>query len=159
MQTGEEIYRQYANYVYKYLLSLTGSSDIAEEITQETFYQAIKNINRFDGSCKISTWLCAIAKNQLASYRRKHPDYEELDIKTTTEESTEDEAIQNCERANLYAKLHSCPEPYRELLYLRLLGDLSFKEIGDILGKTENWSRVTFYRAKEMLKKEIEKDE
>ncbi|MCR5481757.1 MAG: sigma-70 family RNA polymerase sigma factor [Clostridia bacterium] len=159
MQNGEEIYRQYAKYVYKYLLSITGSADISEEITQETFYQAIKNINKFNGNCKISTWLCAIAKNQLAAYRRKHPDYEELESITLTAASSEDETIKNVEKTRLYVKLHSCPEPYRELLYLRLLAELSFKEIGDILGRSENWARVTFYRAKEMLKKEMEKDD
>ncbi len=159
MQNGEEIYRQYAKYVYKYLLSMTGSADISEEITQETFYQAIKSINKFNGNCKISTWLCAIAKNQLAAYRRKHPDHEELESVTLTAASSEDEAIKNSEKTRLYAKLHSCPEPYRELLYLRLLAELSFKEIGDILGKSENWARVTFYRAKELLKKEMKNDE
>ena len=159
MQTGEEIYKRYAGYVYKYLLSLTGNEDISEEITQETFYQAVKNINRFDGSCRISTWLCAIAKNQLAAYTRKHPEHEGLESLTQTAESTEDLAQQNSEKTRLYAKIHSCPEPYREVLYLRLIAGLSFREIGEILAKTENWSRVTFYRAKEMLKKEMGKDD
>lgn len=159
MLKEEEIYRQYADYVYKYLLSMTGSRDVSEEVTQETFYQAIKSIDRFDGSCKITTWLCAIAKNQLAVYRRKNPESEELENITLTAASSEDVAIQNSERTRLYAKLHACPEPYRELLYLRLFSELSFREIGEILGKTENWARVTFYRAKEMLKKEIEKDD
>ena len=71
MQVDEEMYQQYAAYVYKYLLSMTGNKDIAEEITQETFYQAIRSINKFDGSCKLGTWLCSIAKNQLAVYRKK----------------------------------------------------------------------------------------
>ena len=65
MQPMEEIYQEYARTVFKYLLSKTHDEDLAEELTQETFYQALKSIDRFDESCKISTWLCAIAKNQL----------------------------------------------------------------------------------------------
>ena len=73
MQPMDEIYQEYARTVYKYLLSKTCNEDLAEELTQETFYQAVRSIDRFDESCKISTWLCALAKNQLFSYQRKHP--------------------------------------------------------------------------------------
>lgn len=79
MQSMDEIYQKYAKRVYKYLLSLIHNQDVAEELTQETFYQAIQNIDRFDGSCQVSTWLCAIAKNQLCSYQRKHPPLENLE--------------------------------------------------------------------------------
>lgn len=158
MQTEEKMYKEYAEYVYKYLLSLTNNEDVAEELTQETFYQAIKSIDRFDRSCKLSTWLCAIAKNQLAAYKRKNPQTVDIESLPLTASSVENEALQSIEKAMFYKKLHSCPEPYRELLYLRLFADLSFREIGEILGKTENWARVTYYRAKEMLKKEIGKD-
>lgn len=67
----DEIYRAHSQTVYRYLLSLTHDADVSEELTQETFYQAVKSIRRFDGSCKITTWLCAIAKNLFAAYRRK----------------------------------------------------------------------------------------
>lgn len=156
MQSMDEIYQSYALTVYKYLLSLCHSDDIAEELTQETFYQAVKSIHRFDGSCHISTWLCAIAKNQFLSYQRKHPKMQELDIGDTVTGSAEEDAIAYENRVELLKRLHLCPEPYREILYLRIFGNLSFKEIGDILGKTENWARVTFYRGKEKLRKEIE---
>ena len=75
MQSMDEIYRDYAELVYRFVLGKTGNEDIAEEITQETFYQAIRSSDKFDGSCKVSTWLCAIAKNQLASYLRKNHYY------------------------------------------------------------------------------------
>ena len=75
----EDIYQKYAKTVYKYLMSLTRSEDLAEELTQETFYQAIRSIERFDGSSKMSTWLCAIAKNVLFTYRRKHPEHEDIE--------------------------------------------------------------------------------
>lgn len=159
MQKLDDIYQQYAQRVYKYLVSLTGDEDIAEELLQETFYQAIKNIHKYDGSCKITTWLCAIAKNQLLVYRRKHPITEEYDTDSQHTPSTEDQVIQSASKVDLLKRIHEFDEPYREILYLRLFGELSFREIGEMFGKTENWARVTFYRSKEKLRKGIEKDE
>ena len=153
MQPMEEIYQEYARTVYKYLLSKTHNEDLAEELTQETFYQAIKSIDRFDESCKISTWLCAIAKNQLLSYRRKHPVQDNLEDTEVVTESAEQNVLDGITHVELLKQLHSCPEPFREVMYLRIFGNLSFKEIGEIVGKTENWARVTFYRGKEKLKK------
>lgn len=186
MQSMDEIYQKYAQIVYRYLLSLTHDSDLAEELTQETFYQALKSIDKFDESCKVSTWLCAIAKNQMYSYYRKHPRMESLSVQTGEPSelasvsgthmqninqqsaasgakeliapSAESQAMESIGHVELLKKLHQCPEPYREILYLRIFGNLSFKEIGDIVGKTENWARVTYYRGKERLRKEIERD-
>lgn len=159
MQSMDEIYQKYARMVYKYLLSLTHNPDVAEEITQETFYQAVKSIGRFDGSCTLSTWLCSIAKNQLLTYQRKHPPLEELDTCSQVSGSAEENAMAALSRVELMKKLHLCPEPFREVLYLRIFGNLSFREIGEIMGRTENWARVTFYRGKERLRKEIVADE
>ena len=153
----EEIYQHYAKTVYHFLLARTGNDDVAEELTQETFYQAIRSIDRYDESCKISTWLCGIAKNLLLTYRRKHTDTEELEGEAVSElqtDSAEQDAIDQISRMELLRKLHDLEEPYREVAYLRALGGLSFSEIGDIQGKSENWARVTYYRAKEKLRKE-----
>ncbi len=155
----DEIYQQYARTVYRYLLSLTRDDGVAEELTQETFYQAIRSSDRYDGSCAISTWLCAIAKNVLAAYRRKHPATEDVDEQTLTIPSAEAETVSEAGRLELLKKLHALREPYREVLYLRAFGDLSFREIGEIQGKSENWARVTFYRGKELLRKEVDEDE
>ena len=160
MQSMDEIYQNYARMVYKYLLLQTHSEALAEELTQETFYQAVKSIDRFDGTCKLSTWLCAIAKHQLQAYMRKHPSQEPLeDYQELPGESVEAEVFSAKRRVELMKKLHLCPEPFREILYLRIFGNLSFHEIGEIMGKTENWARVTFYRAKERLKKEMSENE
>ena len=160
MQSMDEIYQTYARTVYKFLLSKTQTEALAAEFTQETFYQAVRCIHRFDGSCKLSTWLCAIAKNQLRAYQRKHPIKEAIDEhEDLTGTSVEAEIFSQIERVDLMKKLHSCPEPYREILYLRIFGNLSFREIGEIMGRTENWARVNFYRAKERLKKEMEEHE
>ena len=166
MQSMEEIYRQHAQTVYRYLCSLTGDEDLSEELTQETFAQAVSSIGRFDGSCKVSTWLCAIAKNQLMAYRRRHPLQDSLDelaetgtAPAGTAPSPEEETVAAEHKRRLYAAIHESPEPAREVLYLRLLGGLSFREIGDVLGQSENWARVTFYRGKEKLKGKVRDDE
>lgn len=159
MQPMDEIYQKYAQMVYRYLLSLVHNQDVAEELTQETFYQAVKSIDRFDGSCRISTWLCAIAKNQLRSWQRKHPSFEDPEDHVQTAASAEQDVFGALSRVELMKKLHLCPEPYREVMYLRIFGDLSFKEIGEIMERTENWARVTYYRGKEKLRKDLVKDE
>ncbi len=159
MEPMEEIYKQHAQTVYRYLLSLTRDADLAEELTQETFYQAIRSSDRFDGSCAVSTWLCAIAKNALRTHRRKHLAAEDIDEQTLTIPSAETEAESEAGRMELLKKLHDLREPYREVLYLRAFGGLSFREIGEVQGRTENWARVTFYRGKELLRKEVDEDD
>ena len=168
MQDMDAVYRQHAQTVFKYLMLLTHDADLAEELTQETFYQAVRSIDRFDESCKITTWLCAIAKNQYLAYMKKHarlqvdPDVNLMSdgagmIRNTV--SAEQEVLQQVGQMELLKKLHAFPEPGREVLYLRMFGNLSFREIGEVMGKTENWARVIFFRARTNLRKELEKDE
>ena len=151
----DEIYQQYAQTVYRYLLSLTRDADLAEELTQETFFQAIRSIDRYNGSCKISTWLCAIAKRVLYNWRRKHPAQEEMPEDTGQSASAETEVMQQQGRMALITRMHELPEPGREVVYLRVFGGLSFAEIGEVHGKSENWARVTYYRMKEKLRKDV----
>ena len=156
MDSMKEIYQQYAQRVYRLLLTKTRQKDLAEELTQETFYQAIRCIDKFDGSCKLSTWLFSIAKNQLYNYKRKHPqmqDISEYQEELVSGDSVEETVMKSMDRVELVRKLHNCPEPYREVLYQRIFGNLSFREIGEIAGKSENWARVTYYRGKEKLKR------
>ena len=163
MQGMEEIYQQYARTVYGYLVSRTRDGDLAEELTQETFYQAIRTIDRFDGSCRLSTWLCAIARNVLLTYRRKHPVTEELteelSERRTEGISAEEDALGNLGRMEMLRRLHALPDPAREVMYLRVFGGLSFEEIGEIHGKSGNWARVTYFRTRERLRKERKDDE
>lgn len=158
MLSMEETYKAHSQTVYRYLLSLTHNAALSEELTQETFYQAVKSVARYDGSCKVSTWLCAIAKNTLLSYRRKHTPMQPLDESATTAGSPEAETLASLDRVELIKKLQLLNGEMREVMYLRLFGDLNFREIGDILSRTENWARVTYYRGKEKLKKELEAD-
>ncbi|WP_253294841.1 RNA polymerase sigma factor [Anaerocolumna aminovalerica] len=157
----EQIYKEHAKTVYRYLLSLTHNEDLAEEITQETFYQAVRCAGKYDGSCKISTWLCAIAKNSWLAWMKKNKEIVISDdkIEEDTVNSAEDMVISDISKVELMRKLHQLKEPLREVIYLRLAGDLSFREIGDIMGMSENWARVSYFRGKEKLLKEVKKDE
>lgn len=156
MEDFEKIYNLYMKDVYKYTLALSRNPDIAEEITQETFFKALKNIDRFKGECKISVWLCQIAKNTYYSYcaKEKHRSEHIADIPSP---STEDDFINSDTAFELHKRLHGLPEPYKEVFSLRVFGELSFAKIAELFGKTESWARVTYYRAK--LKMEDKKDE
>lgn len=154
MQDIEQIYKEYFETVNKYLFCLTQNNDISEELTQETFYRAVKKINTYRGECKISVWLCQIAKNLWYDYCRKNKKLmNEDEIFSIQEMNTlEEKVISNDEKISLYKKMQNLDERTREVMYLRITGELSFKEIGVILNKTENWARVTFYRGKNKLK-------
>jgi len=156
MQDMEAIYKEYFGTVNKYLFCLTHNSDISEELTQETFYKAVKKIDTYRGECKISVWLCQIAKNLWYDQCRKNKkitDLQEDDLLDLQEKNTlEEQLISNEEKILLYRKMQKLDEKTREVMYLRITGELSFKEIGTILNKTENWARVTFYRGKNRLK-------
>ena len=157
MEDMDEIYRLYAQAVYKYLLSLCRSDQLAEELTQETFYQAVKSIERFDGRCRISVWLCQIGKHLYYNYLRKEGREQPLpDAFDISGLSAEEALIGKEDRTGLLKSVHALPEPSREVVYLRCFGNLSFREIGEVTGRSENWARVTFYRAKERLRGEAE---
>ncbi len=155
MQDMEQIYTQYFETVNKYLFCLTHNNDISEELTQETFYKAVKKIDTYKGGCKMSVWLCQIAKNLWYDYCKKNKRVisvkEEL-LESYLSDTTEEKVILNDEKVSLFRKLQKLDEKTREVIYLRITGELSFKEIGIILNKTENWARVTFYRGKNQLK-------
>lgn len=159
MQNMEEIYKQYSNTVYKYLFCLTHSEDISEDLTQETFAIAVKEINKFKGNCKISVWLCQIAKHlwykKLKKEKKeKNVSFEELESEIIEIESTEETICKQEENLKLFKNIQKLDNVSKEIIYLRMFGNLNFIEIGEILGKTANWARVTFYRAKQKIKEE-----
>lgn len=154
MDQMEEIYQEHAKTVYKFLMSQCHNESVAEELTQETFYQAVRSISRFDGSCKISVWLCQIARHlwyqHLQKRKRESPGHE-ADFDHTFS-SAEEVLLSQEGHLALLKQIHSLPDPAREVVYLRAFGGLSFSQIGDVLGKSETWARVTFYRSKTRLK-------
>lgn len=154
MEDMDAVYRQHAQTVYKFLLSQCHDPHLAEELTQETFYQAVRSIDRFDGRCRVSVWLCQIAKHLWYQHLRKSGRETELPEENQLPliPSAEEETVRRSGQLDLLRRIHALPEPGREVVYLRAFGGLSFREIGDVLGKTETWARVTFYRGKERLK-------
>ena len=155
MQNIKQIYKEYFETVNKYLFCLTHDNDISEELTQETFYKAVQKINTYKGKCKMSVWLCQIAKNLWYDQCRKNKkviNIEENLFDVQALESTENQVISNDEKISLYKKMQKLDEKTREVIYLRITGELTFKEIATILNKTENWARITFYRGKSKLK-------
>lgn len=155
MQSIEKVYKEYFETVNKYLFCLTHDNDISEELTQETFYKAVKKIDTYKGNSKISVWLCQIAKNTWYDWCRKNKrlvNMEENLFNIQDIDTAEEKVIANEEKISLYKKMQKLDEKTREVLYLRITGELSFKEIATILNKTENWARVTFYRGKNHLK-------
>lgn len=160
MDSMDDVYLKHAKTVYGFLLTKARDPDLAEELTQETFYQAVKSIHRFDGNSSISTWLCAIAKNvwrEEAKRRKRSSDVaaEGFDAEDLPVPSAESQAFRSWDEQRIMEAIHRLPEPMREVMYLRLSGNLSFAQIGQILGKTENWARVTYYRGKEKVIKEV----
>lgn len=156
------LYREHADTVHRYLLVKTNSADLAEELTQETFYQALRSVDSYDGSCKFSTWLIGIAKNVLRTHWRKlrqQPTVSLEDAPELTSGSAEESVFSSAELEAVLGVIHRLEEPGREVLYLRLLGSLSFRQIGDVLGQSETWARVTYYRAKQSVVKELKRDE
>lgn len=153
----EQTYKEHARSVFKYLLSLSHDESLAEELTQETFYRAVYSIEKYDGSCKISVWLCQIAKHiwYQELEKRKRIKTEELTEEITSSDlSLEDRSILFKDKMELYKAINMLSEPMKDVVYMRLSGEFSFSEIGEILGKSENWARTTFYRAKQKIIKE-----
>lgn len=152
-----EIYVNYARTVYKYLLCLTHDKKLSEELTQETFYQASRSIKNFRGDCKIAVWLCQIAKHmwykELEKKKHKTIPIEIVEKSLVASHNVEVDYFKSAEKIELFSKIHQLDEIVKEVIYLRLTGELTFSEIGEILGKNENWARVTFYRGKQKLLK------
>lgn len=156
MLDTEDIYHEYAEIVFKFLLSLCNDVNTAEELTQETFYRAMKSANRYNGTCKVSTWLCQIAKHVWYQEidKRKRKQTSVLDDNIVSDRlSLEDEFCRSEEKMELIKAVHVLEETAKEVVLLRITGAFSFKEIGEVFNKNENWARVTFYRSKQKIMK------
>lgn len=152
-----KIYTEYFSDVYKYILSLCRNESLAEEVTQETFFKAMRNIDKFNGDCKLYVWLCQIAKNTYFTLvkKQKHiasdEDVEHQDFSADIESVYLDK--ENARR--LHILLHNLNEPYKEVFTLRVFGELPFSQIGELFGKTDSWARLIFYRAKKQLQEDL----
>ncbi|MDE6166984.1 MAG: sigma-70 family RNA polymerase sigma factor [Acetatifactor sp.] len=150
----EQLYKENAKIVYRYLLSLCRNQTLAEDLTQETFLRAYQSLERYDGSCRLSTWLCQIGRHiwyqHLEKNKREIP-MEPEDGPAPVHSRPEEMVIGKMELMDTLKEMQKLPAQMREVIYLRTAAELSFREIGEVLGKSENWARVNFYRGKEML--------
>lgn len=151
MPDFEAVYREHFADVYRYVLALSRDEAVAEEITQETFFRALSSIEEFRGECQLRVWLCQIARNRYLSHCREGKRYGKF-AEESADICIEDDLADRESVQKLHRLLHSLPEPYKEVFSLRTFGELPFAEIGDLFGKTENWARVTYFRARQKLK-------
>ena len=154
----DQIYQTYFAPVYRYVLSLSGDAHVAEEITQETFFKALRSLDRFRGDSSLKSWLCAIARNQYCSLlRRKQQRGVQLDeTQVDTEEGPEEYLLRRETGLRVHRLVHELPEPQREIFMLRTLGQLSFRDIGELFGKSENWACVVYHRARARIREKME---
>lgn len=150
-----QIYEEHAETIYRFLFRMCSDEYLAEDLLQDTFLKAIQKIETFDNRCKLTTWLCQIAKNTYFDYLRKKQKYAEVEfhdeIVKHTEGSAEDWLMSAEGAKEIHMMIHQLPEPYKEVFLLRYYADLSYKEIGNIFNKSEVWGRVTYLRSKEIL--------
>lgn len=153
----EKIYADYFETVYRYVLSLSRDTSVADEITQETFFRALKKLKDFKGQCKLSVWLCQIAKNCYFTYVEKEKKKSSISEEEVSAMKSLEEAFTDKETAlQIHQILHDLAEPYKEVFSLRTFGELSFREIGDLFEKSESWARVTCHRAKLQIRQRLE---
>lgn len=161
-QEFEQIYLEYYRPVFAFLLARCGDEALAADLAQDTFFKALKSIGQFRGECSLKVWLCSIAKNTLINYWRRHRrevPMEEGPVLPDIPAPEEMSPAANLEAAerklDIHRALHTLPEPYREVFWLRIYGELSFADIAALFDKTETWARVTFYRARTKLKEAL----
>ena len=159
--TAEKLYEAFYMKVYSYVMTLAKDHDDAMEITQETFFRAISTDKSFRGESESFTWLCAIAKNIFIDETRRRSKFsdEVSEEKEDTEKSIESKLVDSESSFKIHSILHTLEEPYKEVFQLRIFGELSFKQIGSIFGKTETWARVTYHRARLKIVERMEENE
>lgn len=152
-----DIYTEHFADVYKFVLNLCRNEAIAEEVTQETFFKALRNIDQFNGNCRLYVWLCQIAKNTYFSIYQKQK-WVVSDLEMDSPDATSDlekDLLDKEAVRRLHVLLHHLKEPYKEVFTLRIFGELPFAQIGELFGKTDSWARLIFYRAKRQLQEDM----
>lgn len=156
MEDFEKIYSEYFDVVYHYVLSLCLNESLAEEITQEAFFKALKNIDSFRGDCKVNVWLCRIAKNIYYTESKRKAKIVDYPLELIpSEESIENDLLVKESAMEIHRLLHKLEEPYKEVFWMRTFGELSFKDIAAVFSKTESWARVTYHRARMKIREDI----
>ena len=158
MTEFEIIYRTYFRDVERYLRAICHDELLAEELAEQVFFQALKALPKFRGDCDIRTWLCSMGRNCYLSHLRKtrpSEDIDELQI-PDPRQSIEEQIFDKDQAMAIHRVLHDLPEPYKEVFSLRIFGQLSFEDIGSLFGRTANWACVTYHRARQKIKDQME---
>lgn len=158
MTEFEEVYRTYFREVELYLRAICKDELLAEELTEQVFFQALKALPTFRGDCDIRTWLCAMGRNLYLSHLRRQRPTESIDELQIPDprRSIEEQVSDKQQALAIHKVLHDLPEPYKEVFSLRVFGQLSFADIGGLFGKTANWACVTYHRARQKIQKDLE---
>ena len=155
MNDFDLIYKETADKVYRYLFSICQDAELAEELTEETFYRAYLNLENFRGECSVLTWLCQIGKNIYLKDKKRKNRTVPLDDNLTDDNSF----FSNLENKDLAMKIYDIlltfDESKKDVFFLHTFGQLSFKEIGKVYCKSESWAKMTYYRTKEELKERM----
>ena len=158
----DEIYRLYAADVYRFVYRLSRDEALSQDILQDTMLKAIASIDRFKGNCSIKTWLCTIARNEYYNHLKSADSRRLTELpqeETASGDSVEELVADSQQAMRLHELLHRLSEPYKEVFTLRVFAELKFADIGRLFGKSENWARVTFFRAKGKMIDMMEEDE
>lgn len=154
----DEIYSKYSSIIYKYLLGLSKNKELAEELMQETFYSAILHYDKLkNDNDKILNWLYIIAKNKWKDYLKKKSKIKQIPLNENLieEYSYENEVELNDEKKRLYEKINKLNPISKKVILMKINTELTFKEIGEILGKNESWAKTIYYRANNKLREEM----
>lgn len=160
MELSDTLFEKYYKDVFRFLRGLSADEHLAEELTQETFFRALKSIDSYRGDADLRIWLCSIAKNLFYTHCKKQKCLAETENLEAYESENKHfpEIIADRETAfQIHQILHHLREPYKEIFSLRIFGELSFKEIAALFEKSEHWACVTYHRAKEMIQSELER--
>jgi len=147
----ERIYGENLPRVYGFLVRLCRNESLAEELTQETFFKAMRSMNTFTGRCRVDVWLCQIAKNAYYDHCRRQKKRADAPEDMVSPVRVEDALMDREQAMQLHEKLHALDEPYKEVFMLRVFGELDYAQIARLFAKTESWARVTYHRAKMKL--------
>lgn len=158
MTEFETVYRTYFRDVELYLRAICKDESLAEELTEQVFFQALKALPEFRGDCDVRTWLCAMGRNCYLSHLRKTRPSEDIDQLQIPDPraSIEEQVIDRSQAMAIHRLLHELPEPYKEVFSLRIFGQLSFEDIGSLFGRTANWACVTYHRARRKIQEQME---
>lgn len=144
----EELISRYSSRLYHYLYGKLSNPQDVEDILQETFLKAYKNIMRFDNHFKFSTWIYTIASRLAISHLRKNRPTEVPVEAIETAVSPQEHCMHEEERSRMWYWAKKLPNPQYQALWLRYIEEMSVREIGRVMKRSQIYIRVLLHRAR-----------